>query len=305
MKKYAVALLLVLTGLFTARAEHYIGVTAGFQSPFLLDRLAETSPRIGYGGLAGVEWFWQWKLLTVEAGLQVAYTVANTALPDESLRFNMHDTQGKPFVYQGEITDRRESFPSLDLQIPLLVGLEYKRFYLSAGPIIVYTATGRMRQSAYLTTTGDYDRYYELLEDMPNHGFSDLQPVNSQTRLSSGLDVRVHAETGGVWHTGSAKWRAGLFCDYGLLNLLAAPGIYRRGASVQPVYEVDTERYMSVTLHPVYASEMTEETPLNNLSAGIRITVLFPLSSLSSSSSSSSRSRPPRKRTSGSCHCVQ
>jgi hypothetical protein len=43
--------------------------------------------------------------------------------------------------------------------------------------------------------------------------------------------------------------------------------------------EVDPTRYMAVTLHSVYSSREAADTRLNALSFGIRLSILFPISS--------------------------
>ena len=297
LKMVIMAVVLTAGGLYV-RGEHYLGVTAGFDSPLLSDHLSLTSSRFGYGGMIGGEWLWKKNHFTFELGLQAAYLTARYTVSDETLRFNMRDTQNKQFEYLGYVNERRESASVFDVRVPLLFGLEYDYVYASLGAIGVYTVTGRSRQQALLTTVGDYDRYYEILTDMPNHGFSDRQPVSGRTSLGSGWDVRLYAELGTVWHTRmttyssssgrkrgggrqtkEVKWRAGLFFDYGVRDLLSGTNIYRSGTSTLPMTDVDPTQFMQVRLRSVYASERANDARLNNLSFGVRLTVLFPLSS--------------------------
>ena len=275
-----------------------MGVSAGFVSPMMSDGLSLTSPRMGYGGMIGGEWLYKKNRFTFELGLQAVCQQANLTVSDETLQFSMRDTQDKPFVYNGYLTGRRESLLTFDLQVPLLFGLEYDYVYASLGAIGVYTLTGNTHQTALLTTTGDYDRYYETLTDMPNHGFYDLQPVRGNSRLGSDWDVRLYGEVGTVWHTPlmvstsvrrgkyrgavsgkrELKWRAGVFVGYGMRDLTGS-AVYRTGSSDMPMTEVDPTRYMAVTLHSVYSSREAVDTRLNALSFGIRLSILFPISS--------------------------
>ena len=311
-KSFLIVILLFMC-LISVRSEHYMGVSAGFVSPMMSDGLSLTSPRMGYGGMIGGEWLYKKNRFTFELGLQAVCQQANLTVSDETLQFSMRDTQDKPFVYNGYLKGRRESLLTFDLQVPLLFGLEYDYVYASLGAIGVYTLTGSTRQTALLTTTGDYDRYYETLTDMPNHGFYDLQPVRGKSRLGSDWDVRLYGEVGAVWHTPltvstsvrrgkyrgarsskrELKWRAGVFVGYGLRDLTGS-AVYRysgnsygngnsNGNSISnagvPMTEVDPTRYMAVTLHSVYSSREAVDTRLNQLSFGIRLTILFPLSS--------------------------
>ena len=275
-----------------------MGVSAGFVSPMMSDGLSLTSPRMGYGGMIGGEWLYKKNRFTFELGLQAVCQQANLTVSDETLQFSMRDTQDKPFVYNGYLTGRRESLLTFDLQVPLLFGLEYDYVYASLGAIGVYTLTGNTHQTALLTTTGDYDRYYETLTDMPNHGFYDLQPVRGNSRLGSDWDVRLYGEVGTVWHTPlmvstsvrrgkyrgavsgkrELKWRAGVFVGYGMRDLTGS-AVYRTGSSDMPKTEADPARYMAVTLHSVYSSREAVDTRLNALSFGIRLSILFPISS--------------------------
>ena len=308
MRKTFVLLLLAVSCVY-ARSEHYVGLTLGFQSPLLSERLALTSPRVGYGGMAGCEWLWQKGVFTMEAGLQAAYSTARIAVSDETLGFDMRDTQGKSFVYQGYVSDRMEDYSMLDLQVPLLLGIEYKHVYASAGAVAVYTVTCRSRQTAQLTATGEYDRYYETLTDMPNHGYFNRQRLDGASSLGSGLDVRLHAEAGAVWHTsgatrptrrarsssGEVKWRLGLFFGYGFRDLLAGTAVFRRGGATVAMSEPDVSEFMTVALHPVYSSRQAEGTRINAMEFGIRLSVFFPLSSSGSHGS---------RGFSRSCNCM-
>lgn len=262
-------------------AEHWMGITADFHSPIPIDNIAITSPRIGYGGMLGGEYQYQHRHFTLETGIMAAYSCANLSVESEQLSFPMRDTQGKEFNYEGDLRNRKENFSSFNIQIPLFLGAEFNHVYVLVGAKAVYSIKGHSSLKAELATVGQYDRYYDELTDMPNHGFHDYQRVSNKYTLGSGLDVRICAEVGGVWHTRTMKGRVGAFCEYGVLNQISSTSIFRAGgaSSSQPMTEADVSQYMNVTMNPVYSSSVANGCRFNNLVVGVRLSLLFPLRS--------------------------
>ena len=209
-------------------------------------------------------------------GLTLGYAMRNIAVEDREFNYLMLDTEGVEFIYTGQVTGRRDKSHNLNVNIPLLFGAELSRHvHLLAGARIRLAVSGSTRQSAYLATVGDYDRYYDLLHDMPNHGFHSKQKTISSNSITERTDVSLYGEIGYWWHLRQAtygstaiKFRIAAYAEYGLLDT-------RANKQLGLLNDVDTSHYMDISMN--YAPNSTEAAApkINNYNIGIRFAILF------------------------------
>ena len=83
----------------------------------------------------------------------------------------MRDTEGDIFNMHVHVDKSRDLAHMVNLNIPLLVGGEWGRFYFLVGPKVSLNLYGSTSSVAQITTYGEYDRYYDDFYDMPNHQF--------------------------------------------------------------------------------------------------------------------------------------
>lgn len=121
----------------------------------------------------------------------------------------------------------------VNLNIPILFGMEYRRFYFLTGPKISLNLWGQTKTKSIITTAGDFSKEYDtqgkLVDDMPSH---QLGEYNAETNNSLvwEMDVLAHLEVGTrlgdvLFQTGAdaqnstKRFYVAVFLDYGLLNI--------------------------------------------------------------------------------------
>ncbi len=273
-------------------SQHWIGVSADADCALQLDKIPETKTKLGGGGGIGFIYQYQNKFFILETGLASKFTYNPVGVADSLLHFNMIDTQRASFVYNGHLKDRVDASMNLSVSLPLMFGVEYSYFYGLVGAKINYTLLSYTRQTAKLATTGDYDFYYETLENMPTHGFHDYTKEESKGSMNYKLDVQVVAELGSVFYSSnsSIKYRIGVFAEYGVLNV-------RKSSNDISLLTPDLTAYMHVHMNHIYSSSVAPTTPVHNLFCDVRFSILFNVGESKSSTSHARRSSDP-------CRCM-
>lgn len=269
MKK-TLAIVLMLLSCAGVEARHWLGVSVDADMAWQLDQIDITKAKIGGGGSVGAVYQFQRKHFILETGVSGSYILNNVGVNDSLLQFEMIDTKGAKFTYNGYLKDRTDVSKNVSVNIPLMLGTEFKYFYALAGAKVSLNLQTRTQQKALLSTTGDYDMYYEPLEDMPNHGFHDFKAEQTTgTVRYKMLDLRVAAEIGTSFYSSShpAKYRIGVFAEYSVLNV--------RNQSNQPLLTPDVSEYMHVRMNHIYSASYDPTSPVHNLLCGIRFTALF------------------------------
>jgi hypothetical protein len=267
-------------------SQHWIGVSADADLAWQRDKMPETTTKLGGGGGIGFVYQFQRNHFIFETGLEGKFTYNPVGVADSLLHFNMIDTKGTPFIYNGYLKDRTDVSKNLSVNLPLMLGVEYNYFYGLVGAKLNYALLSRTHQTAQLATTGDYDIYYEILENVPTHGFHDYIKEESKGSMNYKLDARVAAELGAVFYSydRSLKYRIGVFAEYGILDV-------RKSSDNVSLLTPDLTEYMHVNMNHIYSSSNTPTSPVHNLLCGLRFSILFPVGK---SNYRSSRSYPCR-----------
>lgn len=272
-------------------AQSFVGMSLGGNIVRTVDRLSTTRARLSGGGEAGLAYGWQKEHFLFQTGVHYAFQSPVLSVNGQWLEQEMLDTRGMPFTYRGFLDKRTDRLYMHQLTVPLLVGGTWSGFYVLAGVKIGVNLSTTALQKGALRTVGDYQgRYYDLFENMPNHGYHDFEDVQTRHSLTlNRFDLRLAAETGYTFVLKSSPkrkrstiLRTGLFAEYGLLNM-------HTGKSNEPLVAADWSQYLHVQMTHIYASKESAGTRANMLLYGIRLTLLFPVSEAPS----------PRS----SCHC--
>ena len=171
----------------------------------------------------------------------------------------------------------------VNLNLPLLFGGEWGRFYFLMGPKFSLNLYGSTSSVAQITTYGDYERAYDDFYDMPNHQFVTGQQMGSATMpMKWNFNIMAHLELGGrVSHMYKHKqfrlnpdkirMYLAFYADFGILNLHVSNG----GA---PLFDYrETEQGVQFYLQPLMCSAIAENAIFRNLNIGIKYTVAFEL----------------------------
>lgn len=273
-------------------SQHWIGVSANADLAWQLDNMPETKTKLGGGGGIGFVYQFQLNHFILETGLEGKFTYNPVGVADSLLHFNMIDTKGTPFIYNGYLKDRTDVSKNLSVSLPLMLGVENNYFYALVGAKLNYTLLSRTHQTAQLATTGDYDIYYETLENVPTHGLHDYIKEESKGSMNYKLDARVAAELGTVFYSSnrSMKYRIGVFAEYGVLNV-------RKSSIDISLLTPDLTEYMHVNMNHIYSSSLSPTSPVHNLLCGLRFSILFNVRESKSFTSHSRHSSYP-------CRCL-
>ena len=288
MRKLTIYILFSICVLPLLQAQSRLGVTADVGLAWQIDDLEYTRAQTGTAFSIGGVYQFQHNMFLMQMGIGFSPAWLTQRLDSQQIVVDMLDTEGVPFTYRGYLQHRTDCVAATDFILPIMFGLTVENFYAMLGAKFCVTMAGYTKQSAALTTVGDYgDRYYGVLQNMPQHGFYNDKAVTSKGELQFRPDLRLCAEVG--WNTPlplyarrhNVKYlQLGAFLEYGVLNTLDKDN--------ELITEVDCSQYMNVTMYHVYTTLDRERVLLNNLRVGIRATILFPI----------------RTRSEGKCNCT-
>lgn len=273
MKKIVFILSLIVLPLAIS-AQHYVGVSADVTTACQLDQIDQTRFSSGGGGQIGFTYEFQRNMFILNTGLAVGYTASAQILDSVNGKMPMFDSEGRPFELQYKIDERHDIAKQLHFKLPLLMGLQGGHFYGLIGFVFDYTLPAWTVQTAKLYTAGDYnDRYYDILENMPNHGYHDFERIKSKGKLKYKPDFRISAELGAQFLLGNRtrkpKAKLGLFFEYGLTDANSEEIINNK------LYEYNTDQFLQVNMSHIYTTNLVYGSRINNLEVGIRGTILF------------------------------
>ena len=315
VKKHQTYLLLLFAVLFsgTVRAEvkHYVGAY-GFVGEWSLCPVeSDFRPSAGVGGGAGFLYELQAGntysptrfLFDVGVGAWGGMTSYSMSTSSRVVLPNQRDLQGDVFDYVYEVRNRHDQYKSLAAQIPLLIGVQHRKFYLLAGAKINTHLLTKAYTTADITTYGRYTSIPDL-RNMPDYQFFDNVPLNGSTKTSLKLDVDLSLEIGGrLGYVTDAvgydvpkrkmECRLAAFVDYGLTDMhssghqsgFIAPKVYDCNPS-SPAYVYQTTSMIdNLQVNDIMSTSKTDassgEVPfaksVNNLMVGIKFTILFQL----------------------------
>ena len=281
---------ILLFGLIASSyAQSRLGVTTDASLVWQIDDIDNTTAKTGAALSIGGLYQFQHKKFLANIGFTFSPAWLRQGVDKQEFTVDMLDTEGYPFTYKSSINKRIDRITAMDLTIPLMVGFTVDGVYALMGAKLCVTVSGKTYQKAYLTTVGDYgDRYYGVFENMPQHGYYNEKLVESKGEIQLRPDLHICAEVG--WNTPipiyarrnkAPRLLLGAFIEYSVLSTLDKDN--------ELFTQIDYSQYMQVHMNNIYTTYDRGEVLLNNIRAGVRATILFPL-----------RSREERK-----CTCLK
>jgi len=288
----------VMWGLHTSQytgTHHLIGLSLeGSWSAFVSNMpAAKITPG---GGAAGAHLLYEFQYsgLLIQTGLGVNFQQVYTNIADSNMyHLNMHDTwsdvQDVEFTLKHDLHQRRDMSRNLYVQLPIYAG----HYILSpvgigywlAGVHINYAFMGKTAQSTLVTTSGLYERYVGIWEEMDNHGFrKDVPLERSGKQLKLKMDVMAHAEMGYEWTTYNGphsyrvtkrsetdiRMRVGAFVDFGILNICPRTDNVLYDIPEETIYDFSTYQ-----MEHIFSTQDARSFWMRNLYVGLRFTFLF------------------------------
>jgi len=300
---YLVLLLAVLlSGSVSAKVNHYIGAYAQAGEWSLLPSQSEYSGSLGVAGGLGFLYELQagknYKptrfLFDIGVGANAGMTAYTQSSSMTEPLLNQRDLQNRPFDYVYELKDRRDRYNNMALQVPIMVGMQHRRFYMLAG-LKIYANI--WTQAQYSTKINTYGRYEDIddLRNMPMYqffnGISKSGSVNTSLNLDMDLSFEIGARLGLVTDAvgydvpkRKIEYRLAAFVDYGLLDLhtkgtkpaLIMPGYYDINPS-SPNYVFQSQSMIKNLSMNDVMSTRDFASKVQNLMVGIKFTILFQL----------------------------
>ena len=299
-----------------AKVESYVGAFANVGEWSLMPSGSEYKPSLGVAGGGGFLYELQARskynptrfLFDVGVGVTGGLTAFTQTNEATAVLSNQYDLNEDLFDYVYDLRDRHDQYTDIALQVPLMVGVQYGKFYAMIGAKVYSHIYTKSHSTGILSTYGKYEDFDEF-RDMPEYQFfTDIQlPRAGQKdpKTSLKLDIDASLEIGGRLGpisdgTGfdvpkqNIEYRLAGFVDYGLLDIhysLDKPqlGTFDQSGAVVPL-EGNLE-YNTGATYPVYKTEsmidnlvMTDimstsgfASKVNNLVVGLKFTILFRL----------------------------
>lgn len=200
---------------------------------------------------------------------------------DEVIR--MRDTELQEFNMHVRVDKARDLCHMVNINVPVLFGGEWGRFYFLVGPKVSLSLYGSTSSTSEFTTYGEYDKYYDDFYDMFNHQFSSGQRTSSGVvPIKWNLNVMAHLEVGGrinhmfkhkQFRINPDKVRMYLaaYMDFGVLNL-------HTSTNGKPIFEYkETDEGVQFFVQPLMLSDRADNVAFRNLNVGIKYTIAFEL----------------------------
>jgi len=290
MKPAKIALLSVLllgaTMSVSAQISHYVGAYAQAGEASLMPTGDETELATSLGFGAGIGATYELRagkyfIMDLGLGIHPSYNVFKIAGSKETLR-NMTDSQGDVFDYVYNITDRRDRYTNLSLQVPVLFGCNFGRVYFLGGVKADLSCLVRDKTSMYISTEGVYKQFIDPLTNMPEHYFYDQQYTEQRASVKFDPTLMASFEVGmriGEIYKGTGydipkqkiQYRLAMFFDYGIID------IHRPGSkpAIQLPSTINTANALEgITYTDILSTENVCDE-VHPFMIGLKFTVLF------------------------------
>ena len=254
-------------------------IDAGYSS--LLHTIQGQKPAVGANTCFGVDYRLNYNNFLFSVGAEAMYELNANQLDKLDVSIPMVDTEGDYFDMHVQVDKSRDLSHMANVNIPILFGGEWQRFYFLVGPKLSLNLYGSTSSTALVTTYGEYEQYYDDFYDMPNHQFASGQPMSSGLLpLGWNMQILAHLEVGGrVGHMyrhqqfrlnpDKVRMYVAAYVDFGLLNLHSNSG----GA---PIFEYrETDQGVQFYIQPLLRSSLADGATFRNFNIGVKYTIAF------------------------------
>lgn len=260
---------------------HFVSVTAQLGYSTLLSSVDVVKPGPGVAPALGVGYHFYADHFIMDVGVQGEFGYRTNKIGDSDLQLPMIDTEGDRFTMHARVADCKDVCQSVGLNIPLLFGCEYGRFYFMAGPMLGLNLWGNTFSRSAVTTSAVYDQFISEFVDMPNHQLYAGEPIKSDSyKLLWNLNVAGHVEIGarlGEYYSVKGadvpdlrqRVYLSVFAEYGFLN------IHRNQTVGSAMSYKETEDGLKFYVIPAMLSDQMIGSKVNPLTVGVKCTWLI------------------------------
>ena len=283
---------LLVSSTLNAKVSNYVGAFANIGEWSLLPSDSKYNTSLGVAGGAGFLYelqagpkYSQTKFLfDVGVGLQggmTAYLQSSSA----KIPIGLTDTDGDKLEYTYQLNNRRDQYRDFALQIPLMVGVQHRKFYALAGLKLYAHVLTKSHTTAFVTTYGHYEAFLfeDLYNDPANQFYTDY-PLTKDTITSLKPDICLSLEVGGriglitdaVGYDvpkRKIEYRLAGFFDFGLNDIHSSESLpsFKTPTSYSPSGMVENLEMNDIMRTEGFASKV------NSFVIGLKFTVLFQL----------------------------
>lgn len=281
----------------------YLGVSAaGGYSPMIH---AIPNTEVLGGGFGAVGLRYQMRTirtnLTISTGAEVTYLSAMTAHDDFTLHgiYQYRDPMLDHTIdmdYQLGFSNYRERHNFLSVNVPILVGKDFRMTYIFGGVNIMCHLTNNYRTDATITAKAVDPEIIGDIEDVPTHYLSTFD-IRSQGRLDFDVEamgmieygvlldrwlLKVNPRNWGTYKPSKVSYRLGVFASCGFVAhdsnvhdraLVHFDGAVYDGASVT----VPMKDASHISNSSIFTTPTAAERFYSTLMVGLRFTLLFQL----------------------------
>lgn len=302
---YFLLLAVLFSTTMEAKISNYVGAYVQAGEWTLLPSESNYGP--SFGGVGGLGFLYEMQLgpkysptrflLDVGVGAQGGLTSFIQGSNMYTTLKDQKDLNGDPFEYVYEINNRHDQYTNIGVQVPIMIGVQHRKFYMLAGVKVNANVYKKAITTATLNTYGHYEDIPDL-RGMEEYQFFNNYPLKgtaNATLSNINLDasLEIGGRFGGVVITDAVgfdvpkrkvEYRLAGFLDYGLGDIhtqhlnegFVAPSLYDTNPGSQAyVYNttsmVDNLKVNDLMSTTNFAKKVT------NLVVGIKFSVLFQL----------------------------
>ena len=239
-------------------------------------------PQLGFLGDVGIGYEFRAGWFVINTGVGFAVPTFRLNVEDMTSSFYGQDDEGDYRHYNYVSTGRVERYNGFNLQVPLMFGIQLKKFYMLIGAKGDFNMWTASHIRANIAAQGVYDDFIDPFENMPEHTYYEGTSIRQHHAVRFGPDVNARLELG--WRFGTptlatgfdvnkSKWqyRLGFFLDYGLLNI-TPEARYTRGIIALP--DDATGGLSDIQLHDLVATSGWA-SDIKQFTVGVKFTALF------------------------------
>ena len=286
MKRWLIIHMVLLLALGTAQAEvwkqrnvlikHYLSLNGEVGYYSLLENMADVRTRGGAGGALGLGWEMRYNHFWCGLGIDFMYGSSTMTTAGYSVDRELIDTQGKHVSYHYDVQSYTDTQHDFRLGLPIMLGFYTNGIYGGAGlkfSVAPYTAT---TPTITYRTIGDYEKYIDPFEDMPNHFYTEYT-INGHSEIKIVPQASVVAELGYdilnkermSAYARCSVLKVSVYAEYGLNSCT-------KGTKFESeVYDVDPSNPTRLEPNSYYANKDLRDKRIVPLFVGVKVTYML------------------------------
>lgn len=277
----------------------YFGYSALFQNinSQTTDFAAKTLGGVGGGFGLGYQLRYEHFLFNTGLELEIYNSASRITSPDAETLIRQYGMTPYPsMTYQYEFSNFIDKQQAGYVQLPLLFGGEWGRYYFLAGPKIGMGVWGTSAQKATLTTTITDSELAVPLDNMYNHALTTDKLYEGSDKLSFGLNVGLAFEAGiylDEWLRPQPKkqqgrqkknetsvlqqlrYRIGVYADYGLLSVQQGSNITSGDAVPVHIDINNMTTPLDISTLPSLSVPAAQNAAVNPFEVGVKVAIFY------------------------------